>query len=102
MNSSVYKKKQINKAIGKDKSTVTLDLQRNSDGLSGEYRHDLAQRKCDQRPKSKPKKLHFTEHVKQHVDKWLLEDYCPEQIAGRANLVGDDCARDICSCNSNT
>ncbi|MCF8372922.1 MAG: IS30 family transposase [Bacteroidales bacterium] len=91
MKSEGYKKKQIAKAIGKDKSTVTRELLRNSDGRNSEYRHDLAQRKSDSRHESKPKKLRFTEQVKQHVDKWLLEDYSPEQITGRAKLDGLDC-----------
>jgi IS30 family transposase len=85
------KLKVIAEAIGKDKSTVTRELQRNSDGRSGEYRFGLAQRKCDQRHQSKPKRLHFTKEVQAHVDTWLLEDYSPEQIAGRAKLDGVDC-----------
>jgi len=91
MKSEGYKKKQIAKAIGKDTSTVTRELQRNSDKRCGEYRHDLAQRKCDERHRSKPKKLRFTDQVKQHVDKWLAEDFSPEQITGRAKHDNIDC-----------
>lgn len=86
-----YKQKQIAEAIGKDKSTVSREFQRNCDGRNGEYRYELAQRKCGQRHQAKPKKLRFTEQVKAYVDTWLLEDYSPEQIAGRAKLDGVDC-----------
>ena len=86
-----YKQKQIAEAIGKDKSTVSRELQRNCDGRNGEYRYELAQRKCDQRHQAKPKKLCFTEQVRAYVDIWFLEDYSPEQIAGRAKLDGVDC-----------
>ena len=86
-----YTQKQISETLGKDKSTVSRELQRNCDKRSGEYRHDLAQRKCEQRHYSKAKKLRFTEHVRKYVDTWLEEDYSPEQIAGRAKLDGVDC-----------
>ena len=86
-----YTQKKIADAIGKSKSTVSRELHRNSDGRSGEYRHDLAQRKCEQRHHAKPKKLRFTEQVRAYVDTWLLEDYSPEQIAGRAKLDKVDC-----------
>lgn len=91
MKSKGYKKNQIAQTIGKDTSTVTRELQRNSDKRNGEYRHELAQRKCNERHQSKPKTQRFTDLVKKHVDKWLLEDYSPEQIAGRAKRDGLDC-----------
>jgi len=81
----------IAETIGKDKSTISRELRRNCDGRSGEYRFGLAQRKCGQRHQSKPKRLRFTGQVRAHVDTWLLEDYSPEQIAGRAKLDGVDC-----------
>ena len=91
MRSSGQKQKQIAEMIGKDKSTISREIKRNCDGRSGEYRHQLAQRKCAQRHQSKPKKIRFTEQVKAHVDTWLMEDYSPEQIAGRAKLHYVDC-----------
>lgn len=91
MKSSGHNQKQIAEIIGKDKSTVSRELKRNCDGRSGEYRQELAQRKCDQRHRDKHKKLRFTELVKAHVDTWLLEGYSPEQIAGRAKLNRVNC-----------
>jgi IS30 family transposase len=81
----------IAETIGKDKSTISRELHRNCDGRSGEYRHGLAQRKCDQRHELKPKRLRFTKEVKAYVDARLCEEYSPEQIAGRAKLQGVDC-----------
>jgi len=81
----------IAEALGKSKSTICRELQRNCDGRSGAYRHELAQHKCNQRHHSKPKRLCFTDQMRAYVDTWLLEDYSPEQIAGRAKLDIIDC-----------
>jgi len=86
-----YTQEDISKAIGKDKSTVSRELRRNCDLRSGAYRHELAQRKCEQRHHAKAKKLRFTEQVREYVDTWLQEDYSPEQIAGRAKLDNVEC-----------
>jgi IS30 family transposase len=86
-----YKQKQIAEAIGKDKSTVCRELRRNCDARSGEYRYELAQRKCDKRHQTKPKKIRFTEQVKAYVDTLLKNDFSPEQIAGRAKSKNVEC-----------
>jgi IS30 family transposase len=86
-----YTQKQIAEAIGKDKSTVSREIRRNCDARSGAYRHELAQRKCDKRHQTKPKKIRFTEQVKAYVDTLLKNDFSPEQIAGRAKLEKMEC-----------
>jgi IS30 family transposase len=53
MKQAGHSQKSISEAIGKDKSVVSRELSRNCDGRSGEYRADLAQRKCEQRRKCK-------------------------------------------------
>jgi IS30 family transposase len=73
-----YTQKQIAEAIGKHKSTVSREIQRNCDARSGAYRYELAQRKCEKRHQTKPKKIRFTEQVKAYVDTWLNNDYSPE------------------------
>jgi len=78
-----YKQKEIAKAIEKDKSVISREIKRNCDKRSGEYRYDLAQRKCEQRHYSKSKKLRFTEQVKTYVDTWLkpkISDIIAETI----------------------
>jgi IS30 family transposase len=91
MKSKGYKQKDISNVIGKDKSVVSRELKRNCDKRSGVYKSDLAQRKYEQRQKNKPKKIRFTQEVKQLVDKWIAEDYSPEQIAGRSKIEGKSC-----------
>ncbi|MCP4107316.1 MAG: IS30 family transposase [Desulfobacteraceae bacterium] len=86
-----YKQKDIAFAIGKNKSVISRELNRNSDKRSNEYKSDLAQRKYVQRQKSKPKKIRFTQTVQQLVNDWLAEDYSPEQIVGRAKFEGREC-----------
>ena len=86
-----YKQEEIAKVIGKHPSTISREIRRNCDERNGEYRYDLAQRKCEQRHKNKPKKKRFTEEVKEYVDACLLDDYSPEQIAGRAKLENRKC-----------
>ncbi len=86
-----YKQKEIALAIGKDKSVVSRELKRNCDMRSGEYKDSLAQQKYEQRQKDKPKKIRFTETVKQLVDTGLNNNFSPEQIVGRAKLEGKQC-----------
>ena len=78
----------IAKAIGKHKSVVSREIARNKDMRSGKYKADLAQRKYEKRQKEKPKKIHFTQEVKEKVDELLKEDYSPEQIAGYCKKEG--------------
>lgn len=78
----------IAKTINKDKSVVSREIKRNSDARSGEYRHDLAQRKTDDRHRKKPKKVYFTNEVKSDVDELLKKDYSPEQIVGTLKKQG--------------
>jgi len=83
-----YKKSAIAKAINRDKSVVSRELNRNCDKRSGLYHHDLAQRKYDKRQQAKPKHIRFTPSVQQDVDALLKEDYSPEQIVGTLKEQG--------------
>jgi IS30 family transposase len=85
--SQTYIAKQINKS----KSVVCRELRRNSDNRSGEYKAELAQKKCLERHQKKPKKIHFTESVKSYVNACLEKDYSPEQIAGLSKKEGVRC-----------
>jgi len=86
-----YSQKEIADAIGKDKSTISREVKRNSDGRNGVYRSKLAQRKYDKRQKIKFRKISFTEEIRLYVEDRLSEDYSPEQIKGRANQEGVPC-----------
>ncbi len=77
-----FSKVKIVKIIGKHKSVIYREIERNCDKRSGEYRHDLAQRKYNNRQKEKPKKIYFTAEIRDNVETLLKEDFSPEQIVG--------------------
>lgn len=91
MKSSGYSQKAIAAAIGRDKSVVSREINRNSDGRSGEYKSELAQRKYESRQKGKKKAIHFTEAIEELVVKELRDKLSPEQIAGKAKREGKAC-----------
>lgn len=72
----------IGEKVGFHKSTISKELRRNSDGRSGEYRPKLAERKCRQRHKEKPKRILLTPELVETVESLLREDYSPEQVVG--------------------
>jgi IS30 family transposase len=76
--------------IKKDKSVVSKEIKRNSDGRSGIYKADLAHRKTTQRHQIKTKKYKFTREAENHVLHYLEQDFSPEQIAGRAAIEGKE------------
>lgn len=91
MKSQNFSQKKIAEIIGKDKSVVSRELKRNCDKRSGTYRYELAQRKYEERQRTKPKKIRFTDEIKEYVVKMLENDLSPEQIVGRCRLEGLDC-----------
>jgi transposase, IS30 family len=91
LKSKGYTQTEIGKSIGKSKSTICREFKRNSDLRNGVYKAELAQKKCNDRHKIKPKNIRFTEPIKQHVEAWILLDYSPEQIVGRSKEIGQDC-----------
>jgi transposase, IS30 family len=83
--------KEIAATIGKDKSVVSRELSRNSDQRDKVYKHDLAQRKCVHRHKTKRKHRRFTDEVKAYVEAELGNKLSPEQIRGIAKKKGLSC-----------
>jgi IS30 family transposase len=77
--------------VGTSKSTISRELARNSDGRSGRYGAELAQRKCRARHWGKNKKKAFTEEIRAFVVRYLKLDYSPEQISGYAKKMGLPC-----------
>ena len=77
-----YSKISISQVIGKDKSVIGREINRNKDLRSGEYRCDLAQRKCDQRQSYKSAPRKFNKEMKHYVECLIEQDYSPEQIVG--------------------
>jgi len=86
MKQKSFTQKYIADAIGKNKSVISRELKRNSDQRNGDYRFDLAQRKCEKRHSEKNKKKKFSIEMQNYVEKKLEEDLSPEQIHGRAKF----------------
>lgn len=86
-----YSQTAIAERIGRCKSVVYRELQRNCDKRNGSYRASLAQHKCEKRHSEKNKNKAFTNEIKEFVIKWIKEDYSPEQIVGKAKLEGFHC-----------
>ena len=81
----------IAKAIGKNKSVISRELKRNSDGRNGVYKAELAQRKCLQRHATKKKHISFITQVQAYVEEQLRNDLSPEQIKSLADSKGITC-----------
>lgn len=82
------KKNDIARIIGKDKSTITREINRNCDKRNLEYKSDLAQRKCMERSREKRKMKRFSKAIQAYIDAKLFIKLSPEQIVGRARLEG--------------
>lgn len=83
-----FKQSKIALVIGKDKSVVSRECKRNSDGRSGIYKHDLAQRKYLKRQKEKAKHIKFSSQIQQDIETLLRIDYSPEQVVGVLSKQG--------------
>ena len=74
--------KIIAEQLGVSPSTISRELRRNCDMRNGQYSAELAHRKCQQRHVTKAKHHRFTPEIQASVDKYLAEDFSPEQIVG--------------------
>lgn len=81
----------IAERIGKHRSVVSRELQRNRDLRSNEYKPDLAQRKYEQRIDLKAKRINFTEPIRLYIESKLSQEYSPEQIVGVSQLENIKC-----------
>lgn len=82
--------KTIAEYLGKNKSVISREIKRNRDQRSKRYDAELAQRKYKKRLHEKPKHIRLTSSMKRMIDNLLLQDYSPEQIKGRMNILGKD------------
>lgn len=76
------KPKDIARFIGKDKSSIYREINRNKDRRNGVYKSQLAEKKCRERHKVKPKSKRFTIAIETKVVELISEDYSPEQVVG--------------------
>jgi len=83
-----HKQKEIALATDKNESVISREIKRNCDERNGVYRSDLANRKCEQRHSSKPKRIKFDNRIRKIVDRKLEQQWSPEQISNADH--GDD------------
>ena len=76
------KQKEISDHLCVSSSTISRELNRNSDKRSGFYKAKLAHLKYNNRLFNKPKRIKFDAHLKSKVVPLLRKDYSPEQITG--------------------
>jgi IS30 family transposase len=80
------------RVVGVDRSTITREVKRNADGRNGVSRYGLAQRKAEDRKRSKPHAVVLTPGVVAYIERRLSQDqWLPEQISKRAKLEGVGC-----------
>ena len=91
LSQQMVSKSTIASSIGVNTSTVYRELKRNSDGRNGQYKADLAQKKCELRHEQKNKERAFTIEIQDFVVLYLKKDYSPEQIVGYAKRIGVSC-----------
>ena len=84
-------KKEIANQLGRCRTTIYRELNRNADKRSGKYQADLAQKKAKNRHKEKAKHEVFNDDMKKFVCDGLKLDLSPEQISGRAILENLPC-----------
>lgn len=85
------KVKEIAKFIRKNKSSIYREIHRNKDKRNGVYKPKLAENKCRERHKFKPKRKRLTAEIKVKIDELINEDYSPEQVVGFCKKEGINC-----------
>jgi transposase, IS30 family len=80
--------KEIAHLIQKSESCISKELKRNRDGRNGEYKAELADKKCQVRHRLKPKKKRLNESLKAQINSLIEEKFSPEQICGRLKIKG--------------
>jgi len=78
--------KDIAEIIGVHPSTICREIQRNQDELTQEYHYAFADIKSHTRKKSKHKYTVLSSKIQAYIKSKLIEDWSPEQIAGRMKL----------------
>lgn len=91
MLSSGYSQKSISEALGRDKSVISREIKRNGDGRNGDYRADLADQKCRDRHRKKPKATKLDGLQQMLIRELLAEKYSPQQISEHLRLMKVRC-----------
>jgi IS30 family transposase len=74
--------------LGRHPSTIARELQRNRDPWDGYYRPDNAQLRMVTRRSHSRRNRRFSDQDLQQVDRYLCQDWSPEQVAGYLRRTG--------------
>lgn len=78
-------------ALGRSKSTVSRELDRNANPATGRYEPERADRLAfDRQRRPKESKLSGSEPLRQEVQKMLNRRYSPDQVSGRLKVKHPD------------
>jgi IS30 family transposase len=92
---SLLKSGQLNQTqmaiqIGKSKSTISREINRNKDPVTGSYNYSVAHKQAKERKKERKKKanqlrvkIKLNGEIEQHILENLKRDWSPDQISGR-------------------
>ena len=83
-----WKQKDIAAKIKVHPSTVSREIRRNIDEVTGSYEFDTAYLNTNYRHQNKPKYTVITDKVEKYIRTKLKEHWSPEQIAGRMQYEG--------------
>ncbi len=83
-----WKQKDIAAKIKVHPSTVSREIRRNIDEVTGSYEFDTAYLNTKYRHRNKPKYTVITDKVEKYIRTKLKEYWSPEQIAGRMQYEG--------------
>ena len=72
---------EIAASLERPQSTISREISRNT-GRRG-YRHKQADRLARERHKEKPKSLKLTNEIKLIIDRYIVQEWSPEQVCGR-------------------
>ena len=79
---------QIANQLAKSKSTISREITRNKDPVSGNYNYSVAHKQSKQRRKQANglrSKIKLGGEIEQYILEKLKQDWSPDQIAGRLN-----------------
>jgi IS30 family transposase len=79
---------QIARALGRHRSTVCREFQRNSSRADGHYRPSKAQERVNGRRSRSQRNLRFTTQEFATVDELLCRQWSPEQVSGHLRRTG--------------